>query len=222
MGLLTYLKSIPKILKEKDKLQCGKYTVITSDCWFEGNNLVSNHSYLRNTEIGYATYVGSNTVLSSVKIGRYCSIGSYVSIIVGNHPTSQFVSTHPLFYSTQPPVGKSWVDRDKYLEKSKVRNSDFYCCIGNDVWIGDHVKLINGITIGDGCIIAAGAVVTKDVPPYSIVGGVPAKLIRKRFPEETIQKLLKLSWWNKEPSWIKSRAESFDSVETFIEMNLPE
>ena len=86
---------------------------------------------------------------------------------------------------------------------------NFHIVIKNDVWIGSHVLLLEGITIGDGAIIAAGAVVTKDVPPYSIVGGVPAKIIKKRFDDDTIRQLLELDWWSKPIDEIESLFNNF-------------
>ena len=87
--------------------------------------------------------------------------------------------------------------------------------IGNDVWIGDSAIIMDGVKIGDGSIIAAGAVVTKDVPPYAIVGGVPAKIIRYRFDEDDINFLLELSWWEKDKKWIKENAEKFSDIRNF-------
>ena len=88
--------------------------------------------------------------------------------------------------------------------------------IGNDVWIGSNVLLLPGISIGDGAIIAAGAVVTKDIEPYSIVGGVPAKEIRKRCSEEKIKKLIQLKWWNWEEKTIAKKIELFWDIDKFL------
>ncbi len=89
--------------------------------------------------------------------------------------------------------------------------------IGNDVWIGSNVLIIGGIKIGDGAIVAAGAVVTKDVPPYAIVGGIPARIIRFRFDKEQINKLLELKWWNKDDDWLIKNNYLFCNVEMFFE-----
>ena len=125
--------------------------------------------------------------------------------------------THPLFYSSQPIAGLSFgIDNDfeqySYADKDRQK----WCVIGNDVWIGSNVLLLNGITIGDGAIIAAGAVVTKDVQPYSISGGIPAKHIKFRFNNEEIDYLRNLKWWNKDQRWIEQNAKNFSDINELI------
>ena len=88
--------------------------------------------------------------------------------------------------------------------------------IGNDVWIGLNATILDGVTIGDGAIVAAGAVVTKDVPPYAVVGGVPAKIIKYRFTESQIDFLLKFRWWEKDRKWIQQNYKRFQDIESFI------
>ena len=88
--------------------------------------------------------------------------------------------------------------------------------IGNDVWIGTGAILLDGVTIGNGAIVAAGAVVNKDVPPYAVVGGVPAKIIKYRFSEEIVKKLEESRWWEKEESWLLKNAEKFSNIEIFL------
>ena len=92
---------------------------------------------------------------------------------------------------------------------------DFFCKIGNDVWIGEDVKILGGVTIGDGALVAAGAVVIRDVPPYTIVGGVPAKVIKSRFEPSQVEFLLKFQWWNKDEDWIKNNVEKFQDITQF-------
>ena len=89
--------------------------------------------------------------------------------------------------------------------------------IGNDCWIGDKAFLVGGISIGDGAVVLAGAVVTKDVPPYAIVGGVPANIIRYRFDDTTISLMLKSQWWNKSPKWLRDNWKLFSDIEKFKE-----
>ena len=88
--------------------------------------------------------------------------------------------------------------------------------IGNDVWVGEDAKILEGVSIGNGAIIATGAVVTKDVPPYTIVGGVPAKIIRYRFEAEQIAYLQQLQWWNKDTTWLERHAHEFTDIKVLM------
>ncbi len=116
------------------------------------------------------------------KFGKYTSIATHVSLGCSQHPTTT-LSTSPWVFGINP----DFLDCEK---------NETPITIGNDVWIGTRVMVKDGVTIGDGAIVASGAVVTKDVPPYAIVGGVPAKIIKYRFDEETINDLLEVQWWN--------------------------
>ena len=145
----------------------------------------------------------------NVNIGRFCSIASNVKIMGGNHPMNRF-TTHMLTYNGEfdkyaaNEFGQNWVLKP-FITKPKNTT------IGNDVWIGYEAVILAGVTIGDGAIIGTRAVVTKDVPPYTIVGGVPAKPIRKRFDDETIAKLLKLKWWDWSEEKIAQNIQSIKS-----------
>lgn len=182
----------------------------------EGRNCVGNSSIV-NSKLGFATYVGDHSEILNMQIGKYCSIGSHVNCILGTHPTKDFISTHPAFFSAHHSIGFTYVNENKFVEHNKPKNgiSNYNIVVGNDVWIANNVAILEGITIGDGAIIAANALVTKDVMPYSIVGGVPAKEIKKRFSENEIKFLLQTKWWNKSEKELKDKAKSFENFESF-------
>lgn len=152
----------------------------------------------RKTKIGEHTY-GIPRIINasdegSLIIGKYCSIADNVTCILNSEHNTNWVSTYPF------PFFKSWnASKIKGHPKSKGG-----IIVGNDVWIGFGSTILDGIAIGDGAVVGACSVVTKDVPPYAIVAGNPAKIIRMRFEEKTVSKLLKIKWWN----WPKERIEN--------------
>jgi acetyltransferase-like isoleucine patch superfamily enzyme len=183
---------------------------------FEGKNIIGDRNKILNSEIGFGTYFGSENSMDKVKIGRYCSVASKLEVISGSHPLKNNVSIHPAFYLNKykkfNKIELSYIDKNLY-EDNNLIDKKWNTIIGNDVWVGYDTKILQGVKIGDGAVIGAGAVVVKDVEPYSIVGGVPAKLIRKRFSEDEIDFLLNLEWWNKDEEWIKENAENFNDID---------
>lgn len=181
---------------------------------FEGSNVIGLNSIFSG-KIGYGSYIGENSVITG-NIGKYSSIAGEVVIINGVHPTNNFVSTHPVFYSTIKQNGKSYVDSNLFEEFSYAdKINKIPVVIGNDVWIGYRVTIIAGVTIGDGSIVLAGSIVTKDVLPYSIVGGIPAKHIKYRFSDSIVDFLKAFEWWKKDESWIKENVALFSNIENF-------
>ncbi|MCO7630553.1 CatB-related O-acetyltransferase [Pseudomonas guariconensis] len=162
--------------------------------------------------IGKYTYIGSECKIgANTKLGNYCSIASNVNIGPVDHPTS-FLSSHPFQYSSKlfSPVAHY-----KDVNRVKRRTQKPPVVIGHDVWIGTNTIITRGVNVGTGAIVASGAVVTKDVPPYAIVGGVPAKIIGYRFEEGIIEQLLNLKWWVLNP--IDMSGVAFDDIESAIE-----
>lgn len=183
-----------------------EYMAEVTNCKFGSYNTVYKHARLLNATLGNFSYIARNSQLYNATVGNFTCIGPNVNIGMGAHPSSEFVSTHPLFYSTLGQAG-GLVIIDKNLFNEFPTTA-----IGNDVWIGNNVTIKYGVTIGDGAIIASGAVVTKDVMPYSIVGGVPAKVIKYRFEQAQIDNLLKLKWWDKDLEWLKLNRDKFQNI----------
>ena len=135
--------------------------------------------------IGDYSYLNDYTIVGSGRVGKYCSIGYLCQLGMHEHPV-RFISTSPLFYGECNLFGDP-----AYWD-------DFPAppLIGHDVWVGSHASILQGVTVGDGAVIAGGAVVTKDVPPYAVVAGVPARVIRQRFSDEEVEYLRQLRWWD--------------------------
>ena len=166
---------------------------------FSENNNVGNNNLLQKVTFQKRSYVTSFNKITNSDIGAFTSIGSYCSIGLAKHPINEFKSTHPFIYKTH----------QKKIT-NKIFNEHSKTTIGNDVWIGDKVIIIGGVEIGDGAILGAGSVVTKNIKPYSINVGAPAKQIGSR---ETCQFENKLKfWWNLEDSEIISRIDEFKNI----------
>lgn len=197
-------------------------TYVNKGTVLRGRNFIGKGTTLTNTDMGFGSYISVNGDLSNAKVGKYCSIGPNLSSVGGNHPVKEFVSVHPAFYAVNNGSGFTYLDRNetaslyeenKYIDMEK----GYFYEIGNDVWIGANVSICQGVRIGDGAVIGANALVNRDVEPYAIYAGIPAKKIGMRFSDEKISKLLEMKWWDKDESWIKENALSFRNIDLFIE-----
>jgi acetyltransferase-like isoleucine patch superfamily enzyme len=178
---------------------------------FTKHIVISSNCEIINSEIDDFTYVSSNTKIINSKIGKFCSIASGVKINLPMHPVTNNISTHPFFYS------------DKYEKFNKIKSTKFIefskVDIGNDVWIGENVIILSGIKIGNGAILAAGAVVTKDIPNYAVAAGIPAKIIKMRFDTSEIQILQNAQWWNTEPIDLIKNIDIFNNKQLYFDRN---
>jgi len=161
------------------------------------------------SKIGKYSYVGNNSFISDTTIGNFCSISTDCYIGGASHPTD-WVSTSSVFHKWKNIMKKNF-SKHEYNIFAPTN-------IGNDVWIGRGVTIKAGINIENGAIIGMGSVVTKDVGPYEIWAGNPAKLIKKRFDEETINFLLKNQWWNFEDEEIEKYAKFFNNIDEYMKV----
>ena len=158
-------------------------------------------------DVGIYSYGGclnATRVAAGTRIGKFCSFASHIHIFAANHNLGA-ATTHPFVYN--PSVGI--VDRD-LREYNHVE-------IGSDAWMGQNAMIMPSVSsVGHGAVIAAGAIVTKDVPPYAVVAGVPAQLIKYRFPERVVDTLLEIQWWDWDPHLVFSLCEEFRTVDSFL------
>lgn len=178
---------------------------------FEGANMLSSNATFSGTFMGYGTYIGHDSDIGG-SIGRFCCVAPNVLYNPGIHPFSfPYVAVSPMFYSMSKQCGETFATENTFKEYLKPLE------IGNDVWIQQNVFICGGVEISDGAVVLAGAVVTKDVPPYAIVGGVPAKVVKYRYDEETVKFLLRIKWWNKDVSWLRKNWKLMNNIEKLKE-----
>ena len=158
-------------------------------------NVIFKNVMINNSVIGDHTFIQKDSFLNDADIGKFCSIAMGVQIGLAQHAMSH-VSSHPAFYLLNTPLVKTFSKSDLF---STMRRT----IIGHDVWIGQNAMIMSGVKVGTGAIIGAGCVVTKDVPDYAIVTGVPAKIARFRFEENIITGLVKTKWWNMSDEWLE-------------------
>lgn len=200
--LAIYLVSVPVLaFSERQTVSPEAYTSSKLASFVDSGFPIS---------IGRHTYGGPRLHWSKgdfthhLTIGAFCSIADDVSIFVGRHGRHavDFVTTYPMAMEFGPARNRV---------PSRYFSGSMSVTIGNDVWIGRGATILAGVTIGDGAIIATRAVINKDVEPYTIVGGVPAKFIRRRFDQETTDRLIRLQWWNWDDDTISARMDFFST-----------
>jgi phosphonate metabolism protein (transferase hexapeptide repeat family) len=152
-------------------------------------NEIGSRCKVVNTELGDYSHISDDSDVINTKIGKFCSIASHTRLNPGNHPVEKAAMHHFTYRSSMYGFGE---DDDSFFQWRREQP----VIIGHDVWIGHGAIVLAGVTVGNGAVIAAGAVVSKDVEPYTIVGGVPSKPIRKRFSNEVVEGFQRLAWWD--------------------------
>lgn len=206
--------------KNKNKVTFYWSSDFSYRCNFEGKNYIGPHTSFFGS-VGYGTYIDGGCFISA-NVGRFCSIGARCKYINTTHPyKTPFATTSPYFTSN---ASTTFFGRNGYADRLMFEEFKFYDKekelvnkIGNDCWFGTDVTLLGGIEIGNGAVVLAKAFVTKDVPPYAIVGGIPAKIIGYRYDEETIEFLQKIQWWNNDEQWFKENWELLCDIEKLKE-----
>lgn len=174
----------------------------TENSIYHKNVRIQRNAMIYHSEIGDHSYTGRNCTIWHAKIGKFCSMSWNLSIGGANHDYTR-TTTHSFLYA--PEFG--FIDEPNH-EYSRF---DTPCEIGNDVWIAANVCICRGVKIGDGAVIGAGAVVTRDVPPYAVVAGVPAKVMKYRFDEDTVKRLLEIKWWDFPDEVIRENMHLFNA-----------
>lgn len=185
LDVYYYLKEYKKGNRTKSIIRIRastKFSVLGDHC------IIGEDSQVINSQIGRRSRIKNNCQIYNTTIGAFCALAQNVKVGAGEHPI-YFTSTNAIFYSKSKSY-KSFSDNEYFHDEHDVIN------IGHDVWFGANSSVVGNVNIGSGAVIAYGAVVTKDVPPYAVVGGVPAKIIKMRFSDDVIERLLEIKWWN--------------------------
>lgn len=202
------IKYIIGLLKNLFNPAVSIFSTIDSTSKVDKKARVYRKTKIFHSSLGKYSYIGKNSALIYAEVGSYCSIAGGTYVGMGHHDLSN-ISTSPLFTEKKNGSGHSWTSQTPFPFNKVI--------VGNDVWIGERVIVMGGITIGDGAVIGAGAIVTKDVPPYAIVGGVPAKIIRYRFLPDVVERLLQLQWWSMPEEKLKNNIHLFQTPNFTLE-----
>lgn len=179
----------------------SKLGLIDNKSSFDKTARICRYVKIINSNIEGFTYVAQRTLILQGNVGKFCSIASDCRIGLANH-SLDYIATSPIFTLKNNATRYKWLNKDLF---NAIRTVN----IGHDVWIGIGSTIMGGVSIGNGAVVAAGAIVTKDVPPYAIVAGVPAKVIKYRFDNEVIEFLIELCWWDWSIDKLKSKLEFF-------------
>lgn len=183
--------------------------VLARQVMLEEKVTIESGCYVGAARIGKCTFIGRGCYIdkSTASIGRFCSIAMHTRISLKGHPVDR-VSTHPFTYSHK----YGYLSQDAPVGHDGEKTTE----IGHDVWIGANVTILAGVRIGNGAVIGADSLVTRDVAPYSIVLGSPARHVRFRFDPGTVERLQRSAWWDRDDAWIKAHVQDFRDADGFL------
>jgi acetyltransferase-like isoleucine patch superfamily enzyme len=196
--MFAYLRSAFSLKRFKNK-NVSIFALWDKESCFTDFSEIRRFSKLISSSVGKYSRVNPGCILFHTQVGNFTAIGRNTNIGLGQHPTN-YISTQNIFYKKNN-LNNKWVSEINFPRKITI--------IGNDVWVGINVIIMDGVKIGDGAVIGAGSIVTKDIPPYAIAVGVPAKVVKYRFTDEVIVELLRIKWWSFSDDQISKFVEIF-------------
>ncbi len=188
--------------------------VLIHDSYIGAWTEVGANTWLIESSLDDYSYTAGDNQIIYTHIGKFSNIASHVRINPGNHPMERVTLHHITYRRKQYGLGE---DDAAFFDWRRSHP----CSIGHDTWLGHNVIVMPGVTIGTGAVVGSGAVVTKDIPPYMIAVGIPAKVIRPRFPEHISEKLLQIAWWDWDRATLEARFDDLYDVEAFVEKYSP-
>jgi hypothetical protein len=213
---MHYIAAYPETILDKyARKQLGEEPHIHPTCRIVDSHIgawtdLGPHTSLVESTWGDYSYAADNVSVIYADVGKFCSIAAHVRINPGNHPMDRVTQHHATYRRAQYGFGDA--DEASFFDWRR----SFRCAIGHDVWIGHGAIVMPGVSIGTGAVVGSGAVVTRDVAPYTIVAGVPARPIRPRFPEDVVEKLLAIRWWDWDRATLEARFDDLLDLPTFL------
>lgn len=213
---MKYIDAFPAELRERKHKQLGEEPTIHPSCRIVDSSIgawtdLGAHTSLVESTFGDYSYTAGDVSIVYADVGKFCSIASHVRINPGNHPMWRVTQAHFTYRRSQYGFGE---DDAEFFEWRRNHR----CTIGHDVWIGHGAIVMPGVKVGTGAVIGSGAVVTKEVEPYTIVVGVPARPLRMRFPLEVAETLLASQWWEWDRATLEARFDDLLDLDRFLQM----
>lgn len=211
---MEYIDAFPEPKPEKKQL--SEKPTIHPTCRIYNSHVGAWTELQKNTTLvesnfGDYSYTAGHVAIIHADVGKFCSIAALVRINPGNHPMHRVMQHHCTYRRIQ--FGFDTVEDEEFFQWRR----DHRCNLGHDVWLGHGAVVMPGVSIGTGAVIGSGAVVTKDIDPYQIAVGVPAKPKRKRFPDKIAEKLQRIAWWDWDRKTLEDRFHDFLDMNAFLE-----